>query len=186
MPTLKRWSSYLFTFKHWKWTSLNIYTCKSGGAFQFSCSLVASQQRNHRKSFYHHGKYFAKENFCAPAWALAKYSGRKTVNREQARWSDSACMGSQSQHGICFVRIVRIVSVLVKQGPVICGHDLWLLRASNWFRLKVDLGWDKLTWFGNNNNNNNYYYLFIYIAWISDAQTCFTLITKKIIQYGRK
>ena len=64
MPTLKRWSSYLFIFKHWKWTSLNIYTSKSSGAFQFSCALVASQQRNHRKSFYHHGKYFAKENFC--------------------------------------------------------------------------------------------------------------------------
>ena len=41
--------------------------CTSDDAFRFSCFLVPSRQINHRKSFYCHGKYFAKENFRAPA-----------------------------------------------------------------------------------------------------------------------
>ena len=41
--------------------------CKSDDAFRFSRFLVPSRQINHRKSFYCHGKYFAKENFRAPA-----------------------------------------------------------------------------------------------------------------------
>ena len=41
--------------------------CKSDDAFRFSRFLVPSRQRNHRKSFSCHGKYFAKENFHAPA-----------------------------------------------------------------------------------------------------------------------
>ena len=40
--------------------------CKSDGAFRFSCFLVPSRERNHRKSFHCHGKYFAKEKFRAP------------------------------------------------------------------------------------------------------------------------
>ena len=40
---------------------------KSDNAFGFSRFLVPSRQRNHRKSSYSHRKYFAKENFRAPA-----------------------------------------------------------------------------------------------------------------------
>ena len=59
--------------------------CKSDNAFRFSRSLVPSGQKNHRKSFYCHGKYFAKENFRAPAWTLAKcYCGNETGNPERA------------------------------------------------------------------------------------------------------
>ena len=47
--------------------------CKTDGEFRFSRILVPSRQRNHRKSFYCHGKYFAKENFRAPAWTSAKF-----------------------------------------------------------------------------------------------------------------
>ena len=46
--------------------------CKSDNTFRFSRFLVPSRQRNHRKSFYCHGKYFAKENFHAPAGNSAK------------------------------------------------------------------------------------------------------------------
>ena len=53
-------------------------TCKSDKAFRFSRFLVPSRQKNHRESFYCHGKYFAKENFRAPAWTSAKcYCGKK-------------------------------------------------------------------------------------------------------------
>ena len=41
--------------------------CKSDDAFRFSRFLGPSQQTNHRKSFYCHRKYFAKENFRTPA-----------------------------------------------------------------------------------------------------------------------
>ena len=41
--------------------------CKSDNAFRFSRFLVPSRQINHRKSFYCHGKHFAKENFGASA-----------------------------------------------------------------------------------------------------------------------
>ena len=41
--------------------------CTSDNAFRFSRFLVSSRQKNHRKSFYCNGKYFAKENFRAPA-----------------------------------------------------------------------------------------------------------------------
>ena len=59
--------------------------CKSDGAFRFSRFLVPSQQRNHRKSFYCHRKYFAKENFRAPPWTSAKCCcGNKTGNPERA------------------------------------------------------------------------------------------------------
>ena len=54
--------------------------CKSDNALRFSRFLVPSRQRNHRKSFYCHGKYFAKENLRAPAWTSAKYyCGNKTA-----------------------------------------------------------------------------------------------------------
>ena len=44
--------------------------------FRFSRFLVPSRQRNHRKSFYCHGKYFAKENFCVPAWKWKHQRGQ--------------------------------------------------------------------------------------------------------------
>ena len=55
--------------------------------FQCSRILVPSRQRNHRKSIYCHGKYFAKESFLAPAriWTSAKsYYGNKTGNPKRA------------------------------------------------------------------------------------------------------
>ena len=59
--------------------------CKSDNAFRFSRFLVPSRQRDHRKSFYRHGKYFATENFRAPAWTSAKcYCGNKAGNPERA------------------------------------------------------------------------------------------------------
>ena len=59
--------------------------CKSNNAFRFSRFLVTFRERNHRKSSYCHGKYFAKENFRAPAWILAKCCWEnKTGNSERA------------------------------------------------------------------------------------------------------
>ena len=75
--------------------------CKSDNAFRFSPFLVPSRPRNHRKSFYRHGKYFAKENFRVPAWTPAKrYCGNKTGNPERAVSLQLARSGSQSQRGI--------------------------------------------------------------------------------------
>ena len=55
------------------------------------------------KSFYCHGKYFAEENFHAPAWTSVKcYCGNKTGNPKRAVSLCLACSGSQSQHGIWF------------------------------------------------------------------------------------
>ena len=72
--------------------------------FSLSSTLVPSRQRNHRKSFYCHGKQFAKENFRAPAWTSAKfYCGNKTGNPERAVLIRLARSGSQSQRGISFI-----------------------------------------------------------------------------------
>ena len=82
--------------------------CKSDNAFRFSRFLVPSWQRNHRKSFYCHGKYFAKENFRAPAWTSAQcYCGNKTCNPERAVSLHLACSGSQSQRGIWLILPAR-------------------------------------------------------------------------------
>ena len=81
---------------------------KSDNAFRFSRFLVPSRQRNHRKSFYCHGKYFAKENFRAPAWTSAKcYCGNKTGNPERPVSLHLARSGSQSQRGIWFILPAR-------------------------------------------------------------------------------
>ena len=75
--------------------------CKSDGAFRFSRFLVPSRQKNNRKSFYCQGKYFAKENFRAPAWTSAKcYCGNKTGSPERAVSLHLARSGSQSLRGI--------------------------------------------------------------------------------------
>ena len=77
---------------------------KSDGAFRLSRFLVPSRERNHRKSFNCHGKYFAKETFCTPAWTSAKfYCGNKTGNLEWAVLLYVARSGSQSQRGIWFI-----------------------------------------------------------------------------------
>ena len=76
-------------------------TCKSDNAFRFSRFLVPSRHRSHRKSFYCHAKYFAKENFRAPAWT--KCCGNKTGNPERAVGLLLARSGSQSQRGIWFI-----------------------------------------------------------------------------------
>ena len=79
--------------------------CKSDGAFRFSPFLVPSRQRNHRKSFNCHGKYFRKEIYRAPAWTSAKFYYRnKTGNPERGAVSlHLARLGSQSQRGIWFI-----------------------------------------------------------------------------------
>ena len=82
--------------------------CKSDNAFRLSRFLVPSRQINHRKSFYCHGKYFAKENFRAPTWASTKcYCGNKTGNPERAVSLHLARSGSQSQRGIWFILPAR-------------------------------------------------------------------------------
>ena len=50
--------------------------------FRFSCFLLPSRERNSGKSFCCHGKYFAKEHFCAPGWTLVNF-----FLREQNRHS---------------------------------------------------------------------------------------------------
>ena len=71
--------------------------------FCFLCfHSFLSRQKNHRKSFYCHGKYFAKENFlAAPARTSAKfYSGNKMGNPERAISAHLERSGSQSEHRI--------------------------------------------------------------------------------------
>ena len=82
--------------------------CKSDNAFRFSRFLIPSRQKNQTKSFYCHGKYFAKENVRAPAWTSAKcYCGNKTGNPERAVSLHLARLGSQSQRGIWFILPAR-------------------------------------------------------------------------------
>ena len=95
--------------------------CKSDNVFQFSRFLVPSQQRNHKKSFYCHEKYFGKENFHTPAWTSAKcYCSNKTANRERAVSLHLARLGSQSQHLIWFIlpahRTCRIIIIIIHGG----------------------------------------------------------------------
>ena len=78
--------------------------CKSDNAFRFSRFLVPSRKRNYWKSFYCHRKYFAKENFRAPAKC---YCGNKTGNPERAVSLHLARSGSQSQRGIWFMLPAR-------------------------------------------------------------------------------
>ena len=87
-------------------------------AFGFPHFLVPSQQRNHRKYFYCHGKYFAKENFRAPAWTSVKfYCENKTGNPKRLVSLYLAHSGSQSEHrircilptrGACHIRNIII------------------------------------------------------------------------------
>ena len=66
--------------------------------------IFTKPTENHQKSFYCHGKCFARENFRAPAWTWTKfYCGNKTGNPERAVSLQLACSDSQSQHGIWFI-----------------------------------------------------------------------------------
>ena len=94
---------YYFTFH--AFMSLCVYFCACRlllqNVFLKVINGVPSQQRNHRNSFYCHGKYFAKGNFRAPAWTSAKfYCRNKTGNPERAVLLHLARSGSQSQRGI--------------------------------------------------------------------------------------
>ena len=88
--------------------------CKSDGAFRFSCFLVPSRQRNHRKPFYCHGKYFAKEKFRAPLWTSAKFYYRnKTGNPERSTSAHLACSGSQSEQRIRRILPARVACHII-------------------------------------------------------------------------
>ena len=94
--------------------------CKSDNAFRFSRFLVPPRQRNHRKSFYCHGKYFAKENFGAPAWTSAKcYCGNKTGNPRRAVSLHLARSGSQLQRGVWFLLPARGASRIIIYYPTV-------------------------------------------------------------------
>ena len=78
--------------------------CKIYNLLRFSRFLVPSRQKNRRKYFYCHGKYFAKEKFRAPAWTSAKcYCGSKTGIPELAVSLHLARSDSQPQCGIWFI-----------------------------------------------------------------------------------
>ena len=75
--------------------------CNSDNAVRFSRFLVPSRQTNHRKSFYCHGKYFAKENFSAPLEIWRNFiCGNETGNPGRAVSLHLARSGSQSEHRI--------------------------------------------------------------------------------------
>ena len=105
---IKSTEKMIFVLVYFRALKRKPVTCKSDNAFRFSRFLVPSRQRNHRKSFYCQGKYFAKENFRAPAWTSAKcYCGNKTSNPEWAVSLHLARSGSQSQRGIWFILPAR-------------------------------------------------------------------------------
>ena len=79
--------------------------CKIDGTFRFSRFLVPSRQRNQRKFFFCHGKYFVKENFRAPP--LKCYCGNKTGNPNRVVSLHLARSGSQSQCRIWFLLPTR-------------------------------------------------------------------------------
>ena len=53
--------------------------------FWLSRFLVPPRLRNHRKTFYCHGKYFAKEKFRAPDWTSAKFNCGEKNGQSRAR-----------------------------------------------------------------------------------------------------
>ena len=64
---IKSTEKMIFVLVYFRALKRKPVTRKSDNAFRFSHFLAPSRQINHRKSFYCHGKYFAKENFRAPA-----------------------------------------------------------------------------------------------------------------------
>ena len=69
---IKNTEKMIFLLVYFRGLKMKPVICKSDGAFPFSRFLVPSRHGNHRKSFYCHGKYFAKENFYSPASTSAK------------------------------------------------------------------------------------------------------------------
>ena len=65
--SLKSTEKMIFVLAYFRALKRKPVICKSDNPFRFYRFLLPSRQRNHRKSFYCHGKYFAKENFPAPA-----------------------------------------------------------------------------------------------------------------------
>ena len=101
---IKSTEKMIFVLVHFRALKAKPVICKSDNAFRFSRFLVPSRQKNYRKSFYCHGKYFSKENFRAPAWTSAKcYCGNKTDNPEWAVSLHLTRSGSQSRRGIWFI-----------------------------------------------------------------------------------
>ena len=112
---IKSTEKMIFLLVYFRALSRKPVICKSDNVFWFSCFLFPSRQRNHRKSFYCHGKYFAKENFHAPAWTSAKcYCGNKAGNSERAVLLHLARSGSQSQRGIWFILPIRGACHIIK------------------------------------------------------------------------
>ena len=98
---LKNTEKMIFIFVYFWALKRKPVICNSDGAFWFSCSLVPSCQRNHRKSFYCRRKHFVKENFHALTWTSAKfYSASKMGNPERVVLLHLACLGSQWEHRI--------------------------------------------------------------------------------------
>ena len=128
--------------------------CKSDGAFRFCRFLVPSRQRSHRKSFYRHGKYFAKENFRVPASTSCK-----TGRPERAVSLHLASSGSHSQHGIWFILAAReachiymlFTSRKVRIGkncarglryrPRLQAEGRYSRQRAQFFPIRTDLGW---------------------------------------------
>ena len=115
---IKRAEKMIFVLVYFRALKRKPVICKSDNALRFSRFLVPSRQRNHIKSFYCHGKYFAKENSRAPAWTSAKCCcGNKTGNPEQAVSLHLARWGSQSQCGIWFILpargVCRIINIFI-------------------------------------------------------------------------
>ena len=95
--------------------------------YSFSRFLVPSRQRKHRKFFYCHGKYFAKENFHAPAWTSEKCDcGNKTGNPERAVSLHLAHSGSSSEHGICRILPTRRVCHIINACETLFFWARWL------------------------------------------------------------
>ena len=99
---IKSTEKMIFVLAYFRAVKRKPVICKSDNVFRFSRFLVPSRQRNHRKSFYCHEKYFAKENFCAATWT----------------WTVSlplAYSGGQSQRGIWFTLPARRACRIIKQ-----------------------------------------------------------------------
>ena len=87
---IKSTEKMIFVFVYFRALKRKPVIRRSNDAFRFPRFLVPPRRINHRKSFYCHGRYFAKENFRAPAWTSAKcYCGNKTGNPEPIRTRNS-------------------------------------------------------------------------------------------------
>ena len=113
---IKNTEKMIFVLVYFRALKRKPVICKSDNAFRFSRFLVPSRQRNHRKSYYCHRKYFAKENFRAPAWTSAKfYCGNKPGNPERAVSLHLSRSGCQSQRGIWFILPAHGASHVIKR-----------------------------------------------------------------------